>query len=230
MKLRYCCYLTSTPDFSDITNLEELTLEGCENLVKVHPSVGTLKKLVVLNMRNCKRLKSFPSKLEMVSLQILILSGCLKMEKLPEDLGRIKSLTELHIDRTSITELPLLGQQESIRSRWWTSITAPFGLLSKQEHPHRSASLSGLDMLKHLNFSYCNLLEVPESIGGLSCLKSLNLDGNNFTSLPGSLTQLSHLQYLDVNGCKKLEVLPELPPSLYRVSACDCTFLCSITR
>ncbi|GKE10840.1 NB-ARC domains-containing protein, partial [Tanacetum coccineum] len=69
MKLRYCCYLTSTPDFSDITNLEELTLEGCENLVKVHPSVGTLKKLVVLNMRNCKRLKSFPSKLEMVSLQ-----------------------------------------------------------------------------------------------------------------------------------------------------------------
>nr|GEV94253.1 NB-ARC domains-containing protein [Tanacetum cinerariifolium] len=112
MKLRYCCYLTSTPDFSEITNLEELTLECCENLVKVHPSIGSLKKLVVLNMRNCKRLKSFPSKLEMVSLQILILSGCLKREKLPKDLGRIKSLTELHIDRTSITEFSLFGQQE----------------------------------------------------------------------------------------------------------------------
>ncbi|GJT26297.1 NB-ARC domains-containing protein [Tanacetum coccineum] len=32
-----------------------------------------------------------------------------------------------------------------------------------------------------------------------------------------------------VDGCKKLEVLPELPPSLNAVSACDCTSLCSIT-
>ncbi|GJU07249.1 NB-ARC domains-containing protein [Tanacetum coccineum] len=118
MKLRYCHYLTSTPDFTDIANLEELILEGCKKLVKVHPSIGMLKKLRVLNMRDCACLKSFPSNLEMDSLQILILSGCLKMEKLPEDLGRIKSLTELHIDRTSITELPLFGQQESIRSRW----------------------------------------------------------------------------------------------------------------
>ncbi|GKA10956.1 NB-ARC domains-containing protein [Tanacetum coccineum] len=251
MKLRYCCYLTSTPDFSEITNLEELTLEGCENLVKVHPSIGSLKKLVVLNMRNCKRLKNFPSKLEMVSLQILILSGCLKMDKLPEDLGRIKSLTELHIDRTSITEFSLFGQQESIRSRWWTSIRGPFGLLSKQ-HPQRSLSLPGFHMLKSLNFNYCNLVQLPDAIGGLSCLKHLHLKGNNllevpesigglsslaylnlernnFTSLPGSLSQLSHLLDLSVDGCKKLEVLPELPPSLYSVSASDCTSLCSIT-
>ncbi|GJW58508.1 NB-ARC domains-containing protein [Tanacetum coccineum] len=202
-------------------------------------------------MRNCKRLKSFPSKLEMVSLQILILSGCLKMEKLPEDLGRIKSLIELHIDRTSITEFSLFGQQESIRSRWWTSIRGPFGLLSKQ-HPQRSLSLPGFHMLKSLNFNYCNLVQLPDAIGGLSCLKHLhlkgnnllevpesigglsslsflNLEGNNFTSLPGSLSQLSHLLDLSVDGCKKLEVLPELPPSLYSVSASDCTSLCSIT-
>ncbi|GJV19018.1 NB-ARC domains-containing protein [Tanacetum coccineum] len=142
----------------------------------------------------------------------------------------IKSLTKLHIDRTSITELPLLGQQESIRSRWWTSITAPFGLLSKQQHPQRSVSLAGLHMLKSLNFSYCNLEQVPESIGGLSCLKKLYLEGNNFTSLPGSLTQLSHLRNLYVSGCKKLEVLPKFPPSLHWLYARDCTSLCSITE
>ncbi|GJY66110.1 NB-ARC domains-containing protein, partial [Tanacetum coccineum] len=211
MKLRYCLYLTSTPDFTDIANLEELILEGCKNLVKVHPSIGMLKKLLVLNMRDCTCLKSFPSKLEMDSLQILILSGCLKLRKLTQDLGRIKSLTELHIDRTSITELPLFGQQESIRSRWCTSITAPFVLLSKQQYPQRSVSLAGFHMLKSLNFSYCNLEQVPDAIGGLSCLWDLNLEGNNFTSLPGSLSQLSHLQTLVVNGCKKLEVLSELP-------------------
>ncbi|GJY99574.1 NB-ARC domains-containing protein [Tanacetum coccineum] len=230
MKLRYCLYLTSTPDFTDIANLEELILEGCKNLVKVHPSLGMLKKLLVLNMRDCTSLKSFPSNLEMDSLHVLILSGCLKMEKLPEDLGRIKSLTELHIDRTSITELPLFGQQKSIRSRWWTSITGTFGLLSKQQHPQRSVSLAGFHTLKHLNFSYSNLVQVSESIGGLSCLEHLYLSGNNFSSLPRSLSQLSLLQRLEIEGCKKLEVLPELPPSLESISARDCTSLCSVTR
>nr|GFB37391.1 NB-ARC domains-containing protein [Tanacetum cinerariifolium] len=51
-------------------------------------------------------------------------------------------------------------------------------------------------MLKKLNFTYCNLVQVPESIGGLSCLEELDLEGNNFTSLPESLSQLSHLRTL----------------------------------
>ncbi|GKA86653.1 NB-ARC domains-containing protein [Tanacetum coccineum] len=189
MKLRYCCNLTTTPDFSDITNLEELSLEGCVNLVSVHPSIGMLKRLVVLNLRDCKRLRNLPSRLEMDAFQDLNLSGCLNV------------------------------------FRWWTSITTPFGLLSKQQHPQISVSLAGLPMLTSLNFSYCNLLQVPDSIGGLSCLKKLDLKGNNFTSLPGSLSQISYLQTLDVDGCKKLEVLPELPPSVWNVYASDCTSL-----
>ncbi|GJT24126.1 NB-ARC domains-containing protein [Tanacetum coccineum] len=214
MKLRYCCNLTNTPDFSKTTNLEELNLEGCVNLVSVHPSIGMLKRLLVLN-----------------------LTGCLKVNQLPEALDWIKSLKELHVDKTAITEVPSFvsslinleslsfGGQGRIQAKWWTSITAPFGLLSKQQRPPRSVSLAGLHMLKYLNFSYCNLLEVPESIGGLSCLERLYLKGNNFTSLPGSLSKLSHLRDLWVDGCKKLEVLPELPPSLLEINASDCTSL-----
>ncbi|GJV76548.1 NB-ARC domains-containing protein, partial [Tanacetum coccineum] len=56
MKLRYCRDLISTPNFSETTNLEELILEGCVSLVELHPSIGMLKRLVVLNMRNCIRL------------------------------------------------------------------------------------------------------------------------------------------------------------------------------
>ncbi|GJX70659.1 NB-ARC domains-containing protein [Tanacetum coccineum] len=163
MKLRHCCNLTTTPDFSEITNLEELDLEGCVNLVTVHPSIGMLKRLVVLNMRDCRRARSFPSKVEMDSLQFL-------------------------------------------------------------------ESIGGLSCLKHLNLNWNNLLEVPESIGGLTCLKDLYLNGNNFTSLPGSLSQLFHLRSINVDGCKKLEVLPELPPSLSIVMARDCTSLCSVTE
>nr|GEV53388.1 NB-ARC domains-containing protein [Tanacetum cinerariifolium] len=214
MKLRYCCNLTTTPDFSQITNLEELSLEGCVNLVSVHPSIGMLNRLVVLN-----------------------LTGCLKVKQLPEALGRIKSLMELHVDRTAITELPSFvsslknleslsfGGHGRIQPRWWTSITAPFGFIWNQQHPQRSVSLAGLYMLKSLNLSYCNILEVPDSIGGLSFLEYLKLDGNNFTNLPGSLSQLSSLKWLNVDGCKKLEVLPELPTSVRNIYASHCTSL-----
>ncbi|GKA63599.1 NB-ARC domains-containing protein [Tanacetum coccineum] len=239
MKLRCCCNLTTTPDFSEISNLEELNLEGCVNLVTVHPSIGMLKRLVVLNLRDCKRLQNFPSRVEMDALQILNLTGCLKVDQLPEALGQIKSLTELHVDKTAITKLPSFvsslinleslsfGGQGRNQPRWWTSITAPFGLVSKQQHPQRSvfSSLAGLHMLKTLNLSSCNLEQVCESIGGLSCLKILDLKGNNFTSLPGSLSQLSHLKILQLHGCKKLEVLPELPPSIDIMNASDCTSL-----
>ncbi|GJW64430.1 NB-ARC domains-containing protein [Tanacetum coccineum] len=46
MKLRHCCNLTTTPDFSEITNLEELDLEGCVNMVTIHPSIGMYKDLL----------------------------------------------------------------------------------------------------------------------------------------------------------------------------------------
>nr|GEX26597.1 hypothetical protein [Tanacetum cinerariifolium] len=162
MKLRYYCNLTTTPDFSETTNLEELDLKGCVNLVIIHHSIGMLKRLVVLN-----------------------LMGCLKVNQLPEALGWI---------RTAITKVPSLsfGGQGRIQPRWWTLITAPFGLLSKQQ---RSV--------------FSSLAEI------------LDLEGNNFISLPGSLSQLSHLKELYVDVCKKLEVLPELPPSVKYMNASD---------
>ncbi|GJR62799.1 NB-ARC domains-containing protein [Tanacetum coccineum] len=212
MKLRYCCSLTTTPDFSEITNLEKLDLEGCVNLSTVHPSIGMLKKLIVLNLKDCTRVGSFPSNVEMDSLQILNLSGCLKVDKLPEALGRIKSLTELHVDKTAITELPSFVMLKSLNFSYCNLAQVP-------------ESIGGLSCLVELNLEGNNLLEVPESIGGLSCLRILHLGRNNFSSLPGSLSQLSHLEELYVDGCKMLEVLPELPHSLLYVYACDCTSL-----
>ncbi|GKC13319.1 NB-ARC domains-containing protein, partial [Tanacetum coccineum] len=232
MNLSYCCNLTTTPDFSEITNLEELRLEGCVNLVSVHPSIGMLKRLVVLNLRDCKQLQNFPIRVEMDALQVLNLTGCLKVNQLLEALGGIKSLTELHVDRTAITELPSFvsslinleslsfGGQGRIQPTWWTAITAPFGLLTQVPE-----SIGGLSCLMELNLKGNNLLEVPESIGGLSCLWKLNLEGNNFSSLPGSLSQLFDLGRLIVDGCKKLEVLPELSPSIWKIDASNCTSL-----
>lgn len=231
IKLRYCRNLTSTPDFTEITNLEELYLDACVNLVKVHPSIGMLKRLVVLEMRDCIRLKSFPSKVEMDSLQVLILSGCKKMNKLPEVLGTLVTLVELHVDGTAITEFPSfiftltnlealsIGIYQRIESRWWNPI------FQKQPQSLVLPSLASFRLLSDLRFSNSNISEVSPDIGTLSSLRHLDLSRNSFTSLPGSLSQLSQLGILTLDGCMNLEVLPELPPNIYCLFASDCTAL-----
>ena len=81
-------------------------LEGCINLLEVHPSIAIHKKLTLLNIESCKNLNCLPSKIEMESLEILILSGCSKLKRIPEFMGNIERLRILHLDGTSITELP----------------------------------------------------------------------------------------------------------------------------
>lgn len=79
IKLNHSVHLTKTPDFAGVPNLERLVLDGCTNLSFVHPSIGLLKRLKVLNMKECIRIKSFPAEIEWASLEVLILSGCLKL-------------------------------------------------------------------------------------------------------------------------------------------------------
>ncbi|PWA67611.1 Leucine-rich repeat-containing protein [Artemisia annua] len=240
MKLRYCCNLTTTPDFSEITNLEVLDLEGCVNMVTVHPSIGMLKRLVVLNMRDCRRARSFPSKVEMDSLQVLNLSGCLNVNQQPEafwsrwwtsipsfiwnqqhpqtsvSLAGLHMLVDVDLSYCNLVQVPeSIGGLSCLKEL----------ILEGNKLLDVPNSIGGLSCLKRLYLSGNNLLEVPESIGGLSCLRDLDLEGNNFTSLPRSLSQLSSLNWLNVNGCKKLEVLPELPHSLTFIQASDCTSL-----
>nr|XP_043631241.1 disease resistance protein Roq1-like [Erigeron canadensis] len=115
-----------------------------------------------------------------------------------------------------------LREHEGIQwpqSRWWTSTFWPSFL-------PRIPSLSCLRLLKRLDLSHCNLSELSQdSIGSLLYLEHLKLNGNDFTSLPASLSQLSRLQMLGLVGCKKLEVLPGLPPNITRFDAFDCTAL-----
>lgn len=82
--LSYSENLTRTPDFTGTQNLERLTFEGCTNLVKIHPSIASLKRLRFLNFKNCKSIKSLPSEVELESLETFDLSGCSKVKKIPE--------------------------------------------------------------------------------------------------------------------------------------------------
>ena len=88
-------YLTNTPDFTGIPNLESLNLEGCANLSEIHPSFGRHKKLRFVNLVNCYSLRILPSYLEMESLEICNLSGCSKLDEFLGISGNVNYLREL---------------------------------------------------------------------------------------------------------------------------------------
>ena len=241
MNLKHSKFLTETPDFSRVTNLERLVLKGCISLYKVHPSLGDLNKLNFLSLKNCKMLKSLPSCIcDLKCLEIFILSGCSKFEELPENFGNLEMLKEFCADGTAIRVLPssfsLLRNLEILSFEgckgpppsisWWL--------------PRRSSNfssfvlspLSSLSSLKTLSLSACNISDgaTLDSLGFLSSLEDLDLSENNFVTLPSNISRLPHLKMLGLENCKRLQALPELPTSIRSIMARNCTSLETISN
>lgn len=81
LNLSYCTKLIKTPDFTRTPNLEELELEYCTSLIKVHDSIGSLKRLTILNLGSCEKLPNLPqSILQLSSLSSLNLNGCTNLK------------------------------------------------------------------------------------------------------------------------------------------------------
>ncbi|KAI9072027.1 hypothetical protein K1719_046003 [Acacia pycnantha] len=105
--LSYSDDLIETPDFSGTPNLEKLFFNYCDNLIRVHESVGELRNLVELSLSCCTNLETLPNYLDMNRLEVFILDKCLKLEKLPEFSENMRSLDFLDVRNTKISEIPL---------------------------------------------------------------------------------------------------------------------------
>lgn len=69
--------LIEMPDLSGVPHLRNLNLQGCTKIVRIDPSIGTLRELVRLNLRNCKNLfLNLNIIFGLSSLVVLNLSGC----------------------------------------------------------------------------------------------------------------------------------------------------------
>ncbi|KAI5336261.1 hypothetical protein L3X38_015528 [Prunus dulcis] len=203
--------LVTTPDFSGLPNLERLILKDCINLKEVDESIGDLEKLVFLNLKDCKNLMKLPIRISMLrSLQKLILSGCPNLV-LPASMIVKNQSDSIPSDMKQLSLLSAVKSWQSIRS--W--------VLPRKNLQLTSASLP--QFLKSLSMAYCNLSEIPNGLSSLSSLKHLNLSGNPFLSL--NMNGLSKLQSLLLDGCTNLEMLAELPPSVERLQAWECTSL-----
>nr|GEW54279.1 zinc finger, CCHC-type [Tanacetum cinerariifolium] len=262
MKLRYCLYLTSTQDFTNIANLEELILEAWNNFSSLPRSLSQLSQLGRLELGlqdagSVARTSTYQLSIFRDSMSRLIYnfprlykpifflpSVCGKLTEsweeakefitfcFPENNVEVECGVRLVCDEaleqddtnlSMLLDLPTLSQHDFYPENIVTID------MSYSHIKHLWTTPKCFRRLKFMKLSYSNLVQVPESIGGLSCLTGLNLSGNKFSSLLGSLSQFSQLGRLELEGCKKLEVLPVLPPSLESVSTRDCTSLCPVT-
>ncbi|XLT60594.1 hypothetical protein HN873_053198, partial [Arachis hypogaea] len=162
LNLSYCSKLQELPklppntkyldiNFSMVPNLESLSLDNCRSLIKVHESVGTLDKLVTLNLLFCSNLKTFPSRFMLKSLRTLLLTGCSKLKKFPEIVGNMEHLEEILLQGTAIKELP-----QSIE--YLSGLKSLF-LESCQSLEHLPSSLQKLQNLTILDLSGCSKLQ-----------------------------------------------------------------------
>ena len=106
MDIKGCKSLTELHDMSGVPNLKELCLDFCENLTKVHVSIGFLHRLERLSITYCCNLKTFPS-ISLTSLELFDLSWCSRLRRFPEILRTMENIRDIRLDHSGIEELPL---------------------------------------------------------------------------------------------------------------------------
>ncbi|XP_050946102.1 TMV resistance protein N-like isoform X3 [Cucumis melo] len=189
-------FISKTPDFSGVPNLERLILSGCVRLTKLHQSLGSLKRLIQLDLKNCKALKAIPFSISLESLIVLSLSNCSSLKNFPNIVGNMKNLTELHLDGTSIQELhPSIGHLTGLVLLNLENCT---NLL---ELPN---TIGSLICLKTLTLHGCSkLTRIPESLGFIASLEKLDVTNTCINQAPLSLQLLTNLEILDCRGLSR---------------------------
>ncbi|KAK8329852.1 hypothetical protein V6Z12_A11G353400 [Gossypium hirsutum] len=218
-------------------------MEGCTRLVDVHPSLGLLKILKLLNLRECKSLKSLPTKIGTESLETLVLSGCSNLVRFPEIDGKMEHLKTLHLsDCCKVEYFPENLQQAEFLEELDLSETAI------KEPPF---FISQLKNLKILSFGGCkgpsklkrnllSLFKVSQRgrmnsialmlplLSGLSSLRKLKLRDCNLGEgdIHSAISCLSSLTNLDLSGNN----FNSIPTSLTRLSKLEFLILsnCSL--
>ncbi|KAJ1411287.1 Leucine-rich repeat domain superfamily [Sesbania bispinosa] len=196
LNLSHSRYLTQTPDFSNMPNLEKLVLTNCPSLSKVSHSIGHLNKVLLINLKDCINLRNLPrSFYKLKSLKTLILSGCLKIDKLEEDLEQMESLTTLIADNTAITRVP----DAVIRSK-------SIGYISLCGYKGFSRDVFPSIISSRMSPTINPLSLVQTSAAGMSYVVSLDVSNSSSQELSSISKDLPKLRSLWVECGSKLQL------------------------
>ncbi|CAK9167350.1 unnamed protein product [Ilex paraguariensis] len=216
--------------FSGFPSLERLILKGCVNLVEVHESIGSLGKLVLLNMKDCRSLEKLPTNIGMLSsLETLNISGCSNLEEVPLELKEIKSLKTFQANEIDLSLLPSTTEE----NRQWHPLMW-FGRSRKRTRPQLSKFFSTAlpHSLVTLSLAGCNLSDgdFPKDFSSLTSLEVIDLSRNPICNLPDCIKGLDSLSEFYVFSCTSLQTLVGLPHIKRLLSADGCTSLEKITH
>ncbi|KAJ9166180.1 hypothetical protein P3X46_020964 [Hevea brasiliensis] len=100
-------------------SLKSLSITNCPNLKEIPTNLGNLRFLQILRLYACPTLKMLPSSIcELVSLKYLDISQCINLKSLPEKMGKLSMLEKIDMRECSeIWKLPASVESlESLRS------------------------------------------------------------------------------------------------------------------
>nr|WIL59989.1 nodulation protein [Melilotus officinalis] len=213
LNLSHSHYLTETPDFSYLPNLEKLVLKDCPRLSEVSQSIGHLKKVLLINLKDCISLCNLPRSIyTLKSLKTLNLSGCLMIDKLEEDLEQMESLTTLIANNTGITKVPF----SVVRSK-------SIGFISLCGYEGFSR-----DVFPSIIWSWMspnNLSPPVQTASGMSSLVSVDASTSNFHDLASISIVLPKLQSLWLKCGSELQLSQDATRILNALSATSSTEL-----
>ncbi|KAL6226824.1 hypothetical protein ACLB2K_000784 [Fragaria x ananassa] len=214
INLSFCRYLTKVSDLSGIPNLQSLELDGCENLVEVHPSVGFLDRLHYLSLRDCCSLETVPMEVCWKSMRYLLLFNCRRLENFINIVHEIESIKTLNLSYSGIKEL-----------HSWIGCCTSLEVLELHNTPIKQlpSTIGNLTSLTELGLSQTLLKELPYSIGCLTSLVTLNAIGSLIEVLPSSIGDLTSLRslYLSETPIKGLPISIGCLTSLERLVVSD---------
>ncbi|CAL0310073.1 unnamed protein product [Lupinus luteus] len=184
LTLSHSRYLTNTPDFSKLPNLEKLILKDCPSLSELHPSIGDLSNLLLINLKDCVTLSNLPRTFyKLKSLKTLIISGCTKIDKLEEDIEQMECMTTLIAKDTGVKQVPF----SIVRLK-------NIGYISLCEYEGLSSHVFPSLIRSWMSPTF-NPLSSIDPFGGMSSsLVSMNMHSNNLVDLPSMLSSLSKLR------------------------------------
>ncbi|KAI9119898.1 hypothetical protein K1719_009287 [Acacia pycnantha] len=238
--LSFSFKLVELPDLSMAQNLENLYLLYCTKLRSIHPSILSLYQLLFFNITGRWKLRSLYRGNHMKSLKLHTLKDCGSLKKflLPsKEMRRLDlfnsgiKILKLPIGQfNKLEQLYLGGSLRNFQINELSCLTSLkiFSLSHFYEDIDKSKLVIMFDAwrsLEHMYLRYCVILEIPDNISTLSLLKTLSLRGCLVESLPNSIKSLSQLKEIDLGDCKRLRLLPELPPSITHFYADGCTSL-----
>jgi len=96
-----------SPTIFGITSLKSVSITNCPLIDELPRNLSKLKALQLLRLYACPELRSLPVEIcELPSLKYLDISQCLHLSSVPEDLGKIKTLEKIDMRECSISSVP----------------------------------------------------------------------------------------------------------------------------